>query len=176
MLRSSNLLVLDEPTNDLDIPTLNVLEDVLQDFPGAVILVTHDRYFLDRVANEIIAIGSEVNRFSEVSQWEEWRRKPAAAKGKASGKGGKEPKEARAELSTPTPAPAKGRKLSYKEQRELDGMEAAIGKLDAKMKELEGESAKFASQASKLLEITQALAATQKEIDQLYKRWAELEA
>lgn len=176
MLRSSNLLVLDEPTNDLDIPTLNVLEDVLQDFPGAVILVTHDRYFLDRVASEILAINSEgVNRFSEVSQWEEWRRREASgARGKANAKGGKESSAPAAAAATPA-ATGKAKKLSFKEKHELDTMEENIGKLEAKLKELEAESVKFSSQASKLLEVTEALAATQKEIDRLYKRWSELE-
>jgi ATP-binding cassette subfamily F protein uup len=172
MLRSANVLILDEPTNDLDIATLNVLEDVLTDFPGAVILVTHDRYFLDRVANEILAIGPEINRFSEVSQWEDWRRRNS---GKA--KPSKKEESKKAEAAAPVvsaAAPASKKKLSFKEQRELDGMEDAIAKLEAKQKELEADSVKFGANASKLLEITQALSANQAEMDRLFARWSEL--
>jgi ATP-binding cassette subfamily F protein uup len=165
MLRKSNLLVLDEPTNDLDIATLNVLEDVLQEFDGAVILVTHDRYFLDRVATEILALGPDVQRFSDVYQWEEWRNRELA-KPKAS-------KKDKEKATAPT-ATAK-KKLSFKEQRELEGMESTIAAAEAKVAELEAASAVHASQASKLLEITTQLSAAQKEVDRLYARWSELE-
>jgi ATP-binding cassette subfamily F protein uup len=165
MLRKSNLLVLDEPTNDLDIATLNVLEDVLQEFDGAVILVTHDRYFLDRVATEILALGPDVNRFSDVYQWEEWK-----SREQAKPKSSKKDKE-----KEKTAAPAAKKKLSFKEQRELDGMEAAIATAEAKVAELEAASTAHASQASKLLEITTQLSAAQKEVDRLYARWSELE-
>ena len=86
MLKKTNLLVLDEPTNDLDLATLQVLEDCLADFPGAVILVTHDRYFLDRVTNRILAFGKDakghgtLTALAGLDQWEAWyaERKGAA--------------------------------------------------------------------------------------------------
>lgn len=172
MLRRSNLLILDEPTNDLDIATLNVLEEVLQDFPGGVLLVTHDRSFLDRVANDILAIDPEASqRFADVAQWEEWMRaKRAAPKGKKN-----EPAEKTKASAAPVASPgATGKKLSFKEQRELDGMEATIHAAEAEVARLEAESAEYGSQAGKLLEITAALAKAQAEVERLYARWAVL--
>lgn len=162
MLRRSNLLVLDEPTNDLDIATLNVLEDVLQEFDGAVILVTHDRYFLDRVATEIIALGPEIQRFSGLNQWEEWRERENSKP---------RPKK---NASLPKSEKKDKRKLSFKEQRELDGMESSIAAAEAKILQLQEESLKFSSNSSKLMELSRELAEAQSEVEKLFARWAEL--
>lgn len=164
MLRSSNMLVLDEPTNDLDIATLNVLEDVLQEFDGAVILVTHDRYFLDRVATEIIAIGPEIQRFNGLEQWEDWKEKELA-----------KPKPKKQAAAREAPAPAK-RKLSFKEQQELKGMEAAIAEAEKKIAGLQAESLTAASNASRLTALSRELASAQADLDRLFARWSELEA
>jgi ABC transport system ATP-binding/permease protein len=163
MLRRSNMLVLDEPTNDLDIATLNVLEDVLQEFDGAVILVTHDRYFLDRVASEIIAIGPEIQRFNGLEQWEDWKEREAA-----------KPKPKKQTVAKETAAPLK-KKLSFKEQQELKAMESSIAAAEAKVAKLQGDSLAAASQATRLMEISRELAAAQTEVEKLYARWAELE-
>jgi ATP-binding cassette subfamily F protein uup len=163
MLRRSNMLVLDEPTNDLDIATLNVLEDVLQEFDGAVILVTHDRYFLDRVASEIIAIGPEIQRFNGLEQWEDWKEREAA-----------KPKQKKQAVAKETAAPLK-KKLSFKEQQELKTMESSIASAEAKVAKLEADSLAAASQATRLMEISRELAAAQTEVEKLYARWAELE-
>ncbi len=163
MLRRSNMLVLDEPTNDLDIATLNVLEDVLQEFDGAVILVTHDRYFLDRVASEIIAIGPEIQRFNGLEQWEDWKEREAA-----------KPKPKKQAVAKETAAPLK-KKLSFKEQQELKAMESSIAAAEAKVAKLQGDSLAAASQATRLMEISRELAAAQTEVEKLYARWAELE-
>jgi ABC transport system ATP-binding/permease protein len=169
MLEPANLLVLDEPTNDLDIATLGVLEECLEDFPGAVILVTHDRYFLDQVADQLLAFtGAGVVPFADLFQWESWVSEQGTRKAE-----GKKP------AATPAAAPApKKRKLSFKELRELEGMEAAIHDAEGKLARLTGESAapENASNAVALARITQELADTQKEIDRLYARWEELEA
>src|SRR5205085_1898599 len=117
MLQPSQLLVLDEPTNDLDSDTLDVLEQSLGDFPGAVILVTHDRYFMDAVSNQILAFPTpdiadkSLQKFSSYFQWEQWF---ASADRKSSGRGSEAGKST---------APAKV-KLSYKEKFELENMEA----------------------------------------------------
>jgi ATP-binding cassette subfamily F protein uup len=127
--------------------------------------VTHDRYFLDRVATEILALGPDVQRFSDVYQWEEWKsREPA-------------PKPKRKENKAEKPAPSSPKKrLGFKEQRELENMEGTIAAAEARVAELEAASLAHASQASRLLEITTELSEAQKEVDRLYARWAELES
>jgi ATP-binding cassette subfamily F protein uup len=164
MVRKANFLVLDEPTNDLDIPTLNVLEEMLKEFNGAVVLVSHDRYFLSSVTNEILAIedgGTE--RFVDLFQWEEWKKSTA---------GKKKPKE-KAKPAAATPA-AEKKKLSFKEQQELDKMEATIHAAEEKVKSLEAETQ--GATPSRLKEITTELAKAQSEVERLYVRWEELGA
>jgi ATP-binding cassette subfamily F protein uup len=179
MLRPANLLVLDEPTNDLDTATLAVLEDCLTAFPGAVLLVTHDRYFLDQVATQILAFppqagrGAPLERFSDLAQWERWHRAAVAA--------------ARAEREGRPAAPATGgagaaprgkKKLGYKDQREYDGMEAAILEAEAALGALvaESEAPENASNGARLVELGARIAEAQARVDALYARWAELEA
>ncbi len=171
MLRKTNLLVLDEPTNDLDLATLQVLEDCLADFPGAVILVTHDRYFLDRVTNRILAFGRDeggrgtLTALAGLDQWEAW-----AAEQKDSG-------AARHAGKAAPKVAAKKRRLGFKEQRELDGIEARVQEAEAVRDGLreESEHPDHASDAPKLVAILAALEAKQAEIDRLYARWEELE-
>ncbi|KAB2840232.1 ABC-F family ATP-binding cassette domain-containing protein, partial [bacterium] len=175
MLRPANVLVLDEPTNDLDIATLEVLQNCLAEFPGAVLLVSHDRYFLHEIANRILAFGppgssaaGQIVAFASLEQWEdwhatlEWNEAPGRAEAAASKREGGEKKK----------------KLSYLEQREFDGMEAMIHEAEAKAAALraELESPANASQAALLLELSEKLAAAEREVEALYRRWAELEA
>jgi ATP-binding cassette subfamily F protein uup len=181
MLQKANVLVLDEPTNDLDLATLNVLEDVLKEFKGAVILVTHDRYFLDQVVNDILAFplqpgdSAELERFASYEQWENWaihRKSLPPSANPGAGAGGKSGKATQAEA-----APVKKRKLSFKEKFELEHMEENIHKAEARLGELQAESAKpeIATQGTKLTEIFAEIAALQSTIEKLYARWAELE-
>jgi ATP-binding cassette subfamily F protein uup len=172
MLQPADVLFLDEPTNDLDIPTLEVLEDSLLEFPGALVLVTHDRYLLDRVASTVLALEGDGRWgvYAEYSQWEQERSeraRPAASK--------KEPAAAPAADSGST-APKK--KLSYLEQREWDGMEAQI--LEAE-EELESARAAMDDPAvftdhTKVVAATARMEAAQHRVEALYARWAELEA
>lgn len=178
MLRPANVLVLDEPTNDLDMETLDVLQEVLAEFNGSVILVSHDRYFLDSVSTDIIAIGpgesgeKEILTFKGVLQWEEWKRAV----------GIKEPKKKNVNqnLDRVTTAPeTKKKKLSFTEQHEFDQMESNIKKAEKKLEDLVTES--HSPEASgytvkKLQEISSQIALAQKEVDRLYARWEELEA
>lgn len=176
MLRPANLLVLDEPTNDLDLATLDVLESALQDFAGALILVTHDRYFLDQVASQILAfeprLGNHAKKkiisFTGLSQWEDWHRESLRARTST---------ERATPLSAPNPSSAKKRKMSFKEQREWDGMEAKIKLAEDQLQALEKESSlpEMASNSKRLQEISSEMSRLQTEIDQLYTRWAELE-
>lgn len=170
MLQEANVLVLDEPTNDLDLATLAILEDCLTEFDGAVLLVTHDRFFLDRVATRILAFNplgnGETEFFSDVSQWESWHERENAL--------------AEERFNAPKPvsrSSSKKQQLSYKDQRELDGMESNIQKTEALIEELgqQMQSPDVIADAVKLTEISQKMAQAEKEMERLYKRWSELE-
>jgi ATP-binding cassette subfamily F protein uup len=206
MLQPANVLVLDEPTNDLDMQTMNVLEDVLSEFNGAVILVTHDRYFLDQVSNRLIAFGlddvgqPELQEFANYEQWENWfeaRPKGKKAKAAAAAVMMQAQAQARAKLSSTPPnqgsikstmasmAPATlqtaakpKRKLGFNEKRELDTMEANIQVAEAKLLELQAETIKpeNLALAAKLTELYAEIGSTQALIEKLYSRWAELES
>jgi ATP-binding cassette subfamily F protein uup len=173
MLKPANVLVLDEPTNDLDLATLSVLEECLDEFEGAVILVSHDRYFLDQVCDRLLAPESDGsgrwNFYEGLSQWEASRKKAKSSERQALQPG------VQAETRAQPEAPRK-RKLSYKDQRELDGMEAAIHAAEARLAELTRESEKpeNLSNAVLLARLTQELSDAQAEVDRLYSRWSEL--
>jgi ATP-binding cassette subfamily F protein uup len=167
MREPADLLILDEPTNDLDIPTLEVLEDSLAAFEGGLLLVTHDRFMLDRVSTVILALdglgGTEM--FADFAQWQAARGRHAPALRETPDKPGER-------------ARARGKRLSYKEQREWDGMEAAIHAAETAMETARtaAEDPAVASDPRALHERYGALEAARAEVDRLYARWAELEA
>lgn len=173
MLNEAQVLVLDEPTNDLDVATLGVLEDSLRDFNGAVILVTHDRYFMDQVAKEIIALhknpdgNTTMERFAGYLQWEEWFEDQKDLENQKK-------EEVKQEAKNAT---GKSKKLSFKEKFELENMEATIQVLEAKLETAQAESVlpEVVSKASKVQELYSEIAKLQAEIERLYARWAELE-
>lgn len=171
MLKPANVLILDEPTNDLDMVTLSVLEECLQEFQGAVILVTHDRYFMDQVVNQLIVF-PELMLFEGFAQWEAWH---ATLQGSSKGKPnpGKESDSVAKKTKTKKP----DLKLGFKEQRELDGMEKEIQSAEKRLEELIEQSALPANQSNStaLMELSEKMAETQSQIEKLYKRWAELE-
>jgi ATP-binding cassette subfamily F protein uup len=165
MLAPADILLLDEPTNDLDIPTLEVLEDSLLEFSGAVVLVSHDRYLLDRVSTLVLGLdGDEGRIFADYSQWEAARSEPGAEESAV-----KEPRP---------PAPAEGskKKLAYLEQREWDGMEAKILEAERELDAWQREMQEAASDAKRLTEAYERLQDAQRRVEDLYARWAELEA
>lgn len=170
MLEDADLLVLDEPTNDLDIATLDVLQDCLIDFEGAVILVTHDRFFLDKVATHILAFpddkSGKVTAFADLAQWENWKKEQSFHL------------SAKVATSQNSTQPEKKRRLGFKETRELAGMEQKILETERRLERLVAESRhpENISAASKLTEIYRQISETQAEIDRLYARWAELES
>jgi ABC transport system ATP-binding/permease protein len=174
MLRPSDVLVLDEPTNDLDLPTLDVLEETLTQFDGAVLLVSHDRYFLDRTTTSLLAFsdrpGGQVTPLVGLSQWEAWH----AAE--------REDLAATAERDRPAPARSQvmgpRRKLSYMDQRDFDAIEARIADVEARLAALEAEQSlpEVASDASRLVELIEQIESAQADVDALYARWSELEA
>ncbi|MEO8659752.1 MAG: ABC-F family ATP-binding cassette domain-containing protein [Bryobacteraceae bacterium] len=170
MLQPADVLLMDEPTNDLDIPTLEVLEDSLSDFPGALVLVTHDRFMLDRVSNIVLALDGEGGSefYADYWQWEQARltRRPSKAERDA----------AKATAAAPV-TPAKKR-LSYKESREFEQMEASILMAEENLERWKTaiQAPDVVVDARRLQEAYDKLQGAQIEVDALYARWAELEA
>ncbi|HXA97895.1 MAG TPA: ABC-F family ATP-binding cassette domain-containing protein [Candidatus Dormibacteraeota bacterium] len=174
MLEAADLLILDEPTNDLDITTLDVLEESLGSFEGGLVLVTHDRFMLDRVATVIVALDGEggAGTFADYEQWERaWEVRGRAGRSGASDPPPSSPQQERGERE-------KRKKLGYLEQREWDGMEAAIGAAERAVEACRraAEEPAIASDPKALQESYAALDAARAEVERLYARWADLEA
>jgi ATP-binding cassette subfamily F protein uup len=177
-----NFLILDEPTNDLDLPTLRVLEEALIAFPGVVLVVSHDRYFLNRVCTDVLAFEGDGKIHHSVGDYDYYlekkqRAEKAAAKHSAAilatNKSAALAKEAAAAKAS------KPRKLSFKEQRELEGMEAQIHAVEAEVARIEGLFADpefFRKNAAKVNQLTTELDAAKHNVTKLYARWEELEA
>jgi ABC transport system ATP-binding/permease protein len=170
MLQPADVLLLDEPTNDLDIPTLEILEESLLEFRGSLVLVTHDRYMLDRVSTIVLGLDGEgsAESFADYAQWELWQ-----AESKGSGE-----KRTRPEPPAPSSRPeTQKKKLSYIEAREYAGIEKRIAEaeqvLEARRAEMENPA--IVSDGPRLLAAHAELEAAQKNLDALYARWAELE-
>ncbi len=175
MLQPADVLLLDEPTNDLDIPTLEILEESLLEYRGALVLVTHDRYMLDRVSTVVLGLdglgGAE--RFADYQQWEAWQRgQQAAGKSNAS-----------VETQSPSAAANANRasltkkKLSFKETRELETIETRIADAERELQSKHDAllDPAIMSDGSRLHAASLELEAAQKTIDDLYTRWVELE-
>ena len=168
MLEPADVLLLDEPTNDLDIPTLEILEESLLEFSGALVLVTHDRYLLDRVSTIVLGLdgNGRVERFADYSQWEVWKTEQKQLK----------PKSVAAAPAVPRTAPAKKR-LSYIENREYETIQDRIAQAEQALQEKrdalqDGEVVKD----GRLLDKTfREMEEAQKAVDELYSRWSELE-
>ncbi len=173
--RGGNFLVLDEPTNDLDLQTMRILEEALTLFPGCVLVVSHDRYFLNRVCTGILAFEGEGQvTFSEGNYDYYLEKRRRAASG--SGSGGREFKLAG---SASTPKAGKVRKLSFKEQRELEGIEAVIQSAEAQVIERESQflDPEFVRKNGARMQALLAELETAKAgVATLYSRWEELEA
>ena len=169
MLQPADLLILDEPTNDLDIPTLDVLEDSLLEFAGALVLVTHDRWLLDRVSTRLLALDGtgRAEWFADYAQWE------AAQAGKAT-------EDAKSQSSKENAAPggrSKRKGLSYKEQKEWDQIETKILEAEEGVAACQAAAndVSIASSAADLQERYAALHTAQADVERLYARWAELD-
>jgi ATP-binding cassette subfamily F protein uup len=173
MLRPANLLVLDEPTNDLDLATLDVLQEALVSFDGAVLLVTHDRYFLDQVATEILAFPTTAGQqgqlvsFAGLAQWEAWHATQTAPRSPLDG-----------ERGAPAKPAGKRKKLGFKDQRDWETIEARIAAAEQALAELDAECARpeVVVDGARLVDLHARMDAQRAAIDALYARWAELEA
>jgi ATP-binding cassette subfamily F protein uup len=191
MLQEADVLLLDEPTNDLDIPTLEILEESLLEFKGALVLVTHDRYMLDRVSTIVLGFDGAggAERFADYSQWDAWQGKRISASRKgqsakrlaspvASGNGA-HPPAASSNANVDTPAEsATRRKLSYQESREFANIEETIAQAEAELSARRDALAdpQLASDGQRLLETCAQMEEAQRTVDRLYARWAELAA
>jgi ABC transport system ATP-binding/permease protein len=171
MLQPADILLLDEPTNDLDIPTLEILEQALLEFRGSIVLVTHDRYLLDRVSTVVLGLDGErgAESFADYAQWESWQgeRKRASNDTEA-------PRRIPQGSERPAQPP---KKLSYVEAREYASIEERIGHAEQVLqrKRAELENPAIASDGTKLVAAQAAMEEAQKDLDALYARWAELE-
>ena len=173
MLQPADLLILDEPTNDLDIPTLEVLEESLAEFPGALVLVTHDRFLLDRVSTSILALGRPDGRAAPL-------RRLHAVGGRSRRRPRRHPQRPReGDAASPAPPAGRDKGLSYREKREWEQMEAGDpGWRRSAWPPCERAAADpaIASDAAALHARYTELEAARAEVDRLYARWAELEA
>ena len=173
--RGGNLLVLDEPTNDLDLPTLGALEQGLVDFAGCALIVSHDRWFLDRVATAILAFeGNGVVTLWEGSYSFYAERRAAAASASKPEKADKPDRPKPQRTASPTP-----RKLTFKEKHELAGMEAAITAAEQKVSELEAtlsDPSVFKDRPTEVQDLVAALDAARVDVERLFARWQELDA
>ncbi len=176
MLQPADVLMLDEPTNDLDIPTLEILEESLLEFPGALVLVTHDRYMLDRVSNIVLGLDGHGHSrtFADYSQWEDWKgiERGYTANQQASANSAQKS----ATASSASTSTTGKKKLSYLEQREFDGIEALVDKADARMAAAHDllEDPAVVTDPAKLTAALAEMEAAQAEHDAIYQRWAEL--
>ena len=169
MLQPADVLLLDEPTNDLDLPTLEVLEDNLLAFKGAMMLVSHDRFLLNRVTTSVLGLDGQggIGQFADYTQWEDWvannrnrRTEPAAVEAKAPTERGD----------------SRRKKLSYLEAREFAGIEERIAASDARLlaAQMHMGNPDIATDASALQQALEELAAAKQDNEALYERWTEL--
>ena len=170
--RPANVLVLDEPTNDLDIETLELLEELVADFPGTVLLVSHDRVFLDRVVTSTLAFDGQGGVVEYVGGYDDYLRQSRAA---APGDVVSDPDERSAR---PTEKRSRPRKLTYNEQRELEALPARIAALEEAQARLKEEAASdqfYRSPADHIHAVLERIERAQKEHDEVLARWLELE-
>jgi ATP-binding cassette subfamily F protein uup len=175
MLQPADVLLLDEPTNDLDIPTLEILEESLLEYSGALVLVTHDRFMLDRVSTVVLGLDGlgSAERFADYSQWEAWQRAQLSSRTPKSADDGPRSRGDQSE----SPAAKARKKLSYQEARELAAMERRIGEAEQELHARRAalEDPAVTGDRIRLQDACTELDAAQKAVDDLYARWGELE-
>ncbi|TGA97950.1 ABC transporter ATP-binding protein [Sporolactobacillus shoreae] len=165
LMKEPNVLFLDEPTNDLDTETLTILEDYLLQFPGTILAVSHDRYFLDRIADRLIAFEGNgvIRRFEgDYSDYVAMKKEETASE------------TVKKQSSAPTQPTPKKKKLTYKEQQEWNGIEDRIASLEDRVDELKKAVAAAGSDAGKAQELYREQRAAETELDQAMDRWTEL--
>ncbi len=181
LMQQPNLLILDEPTNDLDIVTLNILEEYLKEFGGSLIIVSHDRHFLDKLVDHLFIFCGDglvkdfVGSYSEyreyIKEYEAEQRSAARAQEKAEKE--RAAKEA-ARSAAPSDAPVKKKKLTYKEQKELEQIERDLEALEAEKKDLEDQLGSGVLPFDRLQEVSERIGRILEETDEKEMRWLEL--
>ena len=178
LMGAPNVLILDEPTNDLDIATLQVLEDYLDTFPGIVIVVSHDRYFLDRVVRRIFALEDTRMVQYEGGYTDYANRKAAEGNTESTGTAAaSQPKNADEETTSKNWKNGQKRKLkfTYQEQKDYESIEGEMAALEDKIATLEADFSKYASDFVKLNELTQEKEAAEQQLEEKMERWMYLE-
>lgn len=160
LIKNPNFIILDEPTNDLDIQTLSVLEDFLEDFGGCAVVVSHDRYFMDRVCDTMFIFKGDGVFEHFPGSYSNWLESRTKVKDKPA-----EKKEA------PKPAQEKKRKLTYAEKKEYEGIEAEISRLEGELADMTAELGKGGSDYSRLAELQQKIDAAETELLEKMERW-----
>jgi ATP-binding cassette subfamily F protein uup len=169
LMKNPNFLVLDEPTNDLDIQTLQVLEEYLQDFPGCVIVVSHDRYFMDKVVDHLLVFQGQgvikdfPGNYTQYREWKQLKSKEEDAGSKA------QPAKAKADYHHDT-----RKRMSYKEKREFEQLTKDIEALEAEQKQLETDLCSGTLSVEALTEKSKRLPVLKDELDAKETRWLEL--
>ena len=176
MLQPADVLLLDEPTNDLDIPTLEILEESLLEFRGALVLVTHDRFMLDRVSNVVLGLDGrgQAERFADYLQWEGWLKLQPAKDARMLSRGIQRASAPAAEIQATS---ASKKKLSFKEAREFETIEQRVAAAEENLRVRHAalEDPEITADRIRLQSACEELDAAQKTVDELYVRWAELE-
>ena len=182
LMKNPNFLVLDEPTNDLDIVTLQILEEYLQDFPGCVIVVSHDRYFMDKVVDHLLVFKGEGDiqdfpgNYTQYRQWSQLQPSEPAS-GARTGGAGKTNKTSVASSSNTAASDGAGngkRKLTYKEKRELEQLEKEIEALEAEKKQIEEALCGGTTSVDEITKMSKRLPVLNDELDEKSMRWLEL--
>jgi len=183
MLQPADILILDEPTNDLDIPTLQVLEQTLEEFPGAIVLVTHDRFLLGRLSTDILALDGEGNgkHHASLDQWQRYKNDTAKrkqAEKKAANAEAKKRQAEQAKAAAANAAGGSGGKLSFKLQHELDNIEDIVGHNEEVLEKLKEKmnDPKVIKDHTSYGTVCANYSTAQEKVTQLYARWEELEA
>ena len=174
LMKNPNFLVLDEPTNDLDIITLQILEEYLQDFPGCVIVVSHDRYFMDKVVDHLLVFkgNGEVKDFpGNYTQYREWEKEPSLS---TTQKGREKKAEDAGQISKTDYHHDSRRRLSYKEKREMEQLEKDIEALEAEKRKIEEALCGGTTSVEEITTMSKRLPVLNSELDEKSMRWLEL--
>jgi ATP-binding cassette subfamily F protein uup len=180
LMGAPNVLLLDEPTNDLDIGTLAVLEDYLDEFPGVVFTVSHDRYFLDRTVDKLIAFENGTIRLhvGDYSEYEEWLAKNVPARSADSGKDeAVAGRSSAADQGGNAPSAASSRdklKFTFKEQREYEGIDEAIEQAEQHLVDITAQMEAAFADSGRLQELVEQQRLAEAELERLMERWTYL--
>ena len=164
LMAAPNVLLLDEPTNDLDVTTLSILEDYLQSFPGPILTVSHDRFFLDKLAESILEVRGNGEVVRTMGNWTDWQKKRKAEEKEE--KAADKPKTAQAERPR-----ERKLKFSYKEQREFETIDDELAELEEKIAACEGAQSQCGSDYVKLQELQEEQQKLEAALEEKTERW-----